>query len=355
MKSNNSFILCFVLTVILLSGCSNIELEQEFTENDVSQLSSSNDSFVHSQKLKYISNSSEVVKSSVPFTLVKAFIPDEKYINEYEVKNEGLTYLTLEEGETSLKGDLVVENGQEEEVDFKAMFMQGDTVSEVKAEGSKKWSKVLQYEVPPQTSVRLPVEIKIKRDAMQELSFIPIDSYKGKEDVANEELSNHRFFLQLGDVSIGEEAISEQSFTLTKNQLSSINNYFPTPYWAGQEGEKVQFKEDEGELLPEEAISGVTLSEIPYSTSVDLVVFDEFGNSKVLKSEVPISKNQEKYVEFDKGIVDSLNELKGRQFLKVTSNREESILSDMRMVKENKKPFPTAYQSIIEFHPNSNK
>jgi len=43
-----------------------------------------------------------------------------------------------------------------------------------------------------------------------------------------------------------------------------------------------------------------------------------------------------------------------RQYIMITNNREENMLADIRAFSQNKKPFPTSYQGIIELHPLQN-
>ncbi|MGR9049750.1 hypothetical protein ACQ4XT_14095 [Halobacillus faecis] len=339
------------LIIIALSGCSGEKLNNEFSGDDVSVLSSGDPALEESKNLELLNKSDQVAESSVPFTLVKAFVPDDDYKNETSVKGEEFTFLTLPKNKDYLTGNIIVENNKDENVEMQAIFMQGDHTAKVRPEEDEKWSRSIKYEVPPKTSITLPVEISIQQEGQEELSFIPLADLSDKEKIGNENVSNYRFFLQLGDVSIDNGKLEDHSFTLSEEQMSTLKDPYPSPSWSTDGGEPVKFYENNDELTTKNSIEGITLNPVPYSTSVDVVHFDEHGNSTVLKKDVVLKENESKSIPFDQATIESLYEKDRRQFIKVTNNRGKDILADLKALDHGSKPFPTSYQGIIELHP----
>ncbi|SDP17096.1 hypothetical protein [Halobacillus aidingensis] len=348
MKRNLMFI---ILIIIVLSACSDGQLNNEYSEKDVATLSNDGTVLEGSKDFELLSKSDQIAESSVPFTLVKAFVPDDDFKNEITVRGEAFTFLTLPENKDHLTGNIIVENNKDEKVEMQALFMQGDRTAKVRPKEDEKWSTSIKYDVPPKTSITLPVEISIEKEGQGELSFIPLEDLADKEQIGNENVSNYRFFLQLDDVTIDNEKLKPLSFTLSEEQMSSLKDPYPSPSWSTNNGEAVKFYEKNEQLFTKKRIQGITLNTLPYSTVIDVVHFDEHGNSTVLKEDIVLKENESKYLPFEKETIEKLYEKDRRQFIKVTNNREENILADMKALDNGSKPFPTSYQGIIELHP----
>lgn len=333
-------------------GCSNDVLNKQFDEEDVTYLSNENNIFDSGKELKLLNQSDQVATSSIPFTLVKAFIPDDSYVKTMNIQgSESFTYLTLAHGKSAISGKVVVENSTDEAIEFQAVFLQGNKATEFKPKDSKEWSKSLNFSVPSKTSMSLPVEVAINKEGMQELSFVPIEKVPSNEKLSNETINNFRFFLQLDDVNIDNNSLEEQSFELNNEQIASLKNPLPSPEWYGKDKKEVTFIEEDGEFFSKQSVEGIKLNQIPYSTSVDVVLFDEYGNSSLIKENVSIKKNEESYISLNEDLINEMYDEKMRQYIMVTNNREEDILADIRALKDKQKPFPTSYQGIIELHP----
>ncbi|UOQ83599.1 hypothetical protein [Gracilibacillus salinarum] len=348
-------LIILISITFLTIGCSNNELNKQYSDSDVKFLSSKSDVLNRSEKLELLNQSDQMATSSVPFTVAKAFFPDDEFVNKITIqKGESFTYLKVPNGRNSITGEIVVENAKNEDIELQVIFMQGNNSVKVRPKEAVEWSRSLNFQVPSKTSISLNVEITIDKESFQEFSFIPIEKVPSDQKLGNETITNSRFFLQLDDVTIKNKSLEEQSFKLNDNEINSLKNLLPTPTWFDENKNDIKFISDKGEFFSKRPVKGIKLDAIPYSTKVDILLFDEYGNSSLIKENVSVEKNKENYISISDKVINDMYAQDMRQYIMVTNNREENILADIRALIQKQKPFPTSYQGILELHPLKN-
>lgn len=102
-------------------------------------------------------------------------------------------------------------------------------------------------------------------------------------------------------------------------------------------------------------IKGLKFDEVPYNTTIDLLLVDEFGNTNLIAKNIKVRKNEVTFYEIDQNYLSEMYKKSTRQFLLIMNNREERIIADLKTIELNKKPFPTSFQRVIEFYKSNNQ
>lgn len=343
------FSLISFILILILTGCASDVLENDFNERDIKQLTRSDEALEFSMNTTLLDKSDEIAESSISFNLAKGFIPDEEYKNTMNVQGEEVLYLHTSKDHSQLTGEIIVENMQEEKVEFQTLFLQGNKVAKIRTSDEDEWNPSVRYEVPANSTVNLSIEIDWDINGMQELIFLPIE--KTEENLyGNANLSNFRFFVQNKDINIGQKLLDEQTFQLEKNMQFEDINFYPSPSWYGENKDEMIFREEDNQLYSEKPVEGLVLDAIPYSTSVDVLYIDEYGNSSLIEEDIKIKKNEKTFISIESKLLEEMYSHSGRQFFMVLNNREEKILADLRTLDKKRKPFMTSYQGVLEFY-----
>jgi len=345
LKNYNFLILAFV---ILITGCSFGNEENNITGKNLLYLDSSSESVIISKDMSILADSQSVANSSTPFTQVKAFIPNEKYTQYMEVQGENFLYIKVPKNDSIISGELVFENNSKETILTQTLFLQGNKNVKIKPSNTKKWVPAINYSVQPYSSVKIKIDIQWDLNGMQELTFFPIDKTSKGNRYNGGNLSNYRFFVQSKDMTIGKDLLEKQSFKLNESELNSNLNLVPFPSWINKENKEIDVITENDITLTNEKISGIKLEEIPYNTEFDVVFIDEFGNSTLLAENVKAQKKKSTFVQFDTTAINEMYSINGRGFIVVFNNRDKEIMADLRSLDTMQKPFFTSYQGILE-------
>ncbi|MBO0994150.1 hypothetical protein [Bacillus sp. SD088] len=345
MKVYKFFIL---LLLLFLIGCSTTNTDETYSEIDLLQPTADNESVLISDKLTLLEQSSEVVTATVPFTQVKAFVPNEEYKQFEKVQGEDFLYLKLPKNKSFISGRLIYENNTEEEMIIQSLFLQGDKSVNIKLSKSKNWGQSIKYNVPPHSSVSIDIDIKWDINGMQELTFFPIDQTSDSDRYNGGNLSTYRYFVQSKNISVDNDLLKRQSFTI--KELSDEQNFVPILSWIDKNKQEPRLSVENDTLVTEEEIKGIKLEKVPYDTKVDLLLVDELGNSSLLVKNLTILKNEETFFDIEPNQIKEINKSKNKQFVLVFNNREEEMLADLKALDLNKKPFFTSYQGVLEFY-----
>lgn len=345
------YVLC--LSLILLSfGCANNDSENVASKGDVIELDQNSNNVEVSKEMDYLDKSSDIAETPVPFTQFKAFIPDEKNSDYLKVKDESVLYLKLSNITSSISGRLEFENNTENPMEIQTLFFQGNEVAKIKLVNESEYHNAIKYKVEPFSAVKIDIDIKVNKNGENELTFFPLD-LTGLADFyngANNGIS--RFYLDVNEENEENVSFEKHSFTLDQKEMENIENIFPIPYWVDENQENIREKYIDNKVFVEKKISGLKLVAIPYETEVDIILIDEFGNTSVLKEKVKVSKNRETYIPIESDVLKEIYNNKHKQFLIILNNRGDEIITDLRAIDMDKKPFPTTYNSIIQIYKN---
>ena len=333
----------------LLFSCSNLQSSESLNENDILKADNEKYKIQTSSEYSYLTSSSEIADSTTPFTQVKAFIPSESYSQELLVQDEPFIYLKVPSDTSIIAGEVVYENATEQPMKVRSLFLQGNSIAKVRLTNSKEWKSSAEYEVKANSSVSLEVEISWENTGMQELTFFPLDQTSDPSRYEGGSLSTYRFYVQSKDTTISDDLMKKQSNNLTLTDINDID-FFPVPSWLGKSKEPVEYNIVDDQLIIKDSLEFLELASVPYNTSVDILMIDEFGNVDVLKENISILKNVKTLIEISKLNIEESPGNRGRRFLLVTNNREE-ILADLKTLDLRKKLFSTSYQGLIEVFP----
>ncbi|MET1180642.1 hypothetical protein ABG775_22175 [Peribacillus simplex] len=339
-----------LLLLLIISGCSNSSDTNLYDEKDILQLTSNNKSTIVSKDMDLLNKSDKVATSSTPFTQVKAFIPNDEYIQYEKVQGEEFLFLKIPKNKSFISGKVKYENNTKEKMVIQTLFLQGNKNAQIKTADSSSWKPAMIYDIPPYSSVTINLDIKWDVDEMQELTFFPIDQTSTMNRYNGGSLSNYRFFVQSKNISMDKKLINDQSFTLDQKELSNQQNFYPIPTWIGSDNKESKLVDKNNKLLTEEEVEGIKLAAIPYKTKVDVLLIDEFGNTSVLAEKVDIDENKPTFVHIEPNKLKEMYEDKSRKFIFIINNREKEILADLKTLDLQKKPFSTSYQGVIEFY-----
>lgn len=313
--------------------------------------SKKNKSIKVSKEMKQLEKAANIADSSVPFTQVKAFIPAEKNSGYLNIQDNNILYLKPQKGVSIISGSLVFENNTENPMEVQSLFFQGKKIAQIKLSSSSIYNNVINYTVPPFTSSTIEIDLKVNLDGDEEIIFLPLDFTATKDFYNGANLAISRFFLDLGKKKEIND-FKEHTFTLSQQDLERIENIFPVPYWVDEDKKDIKMKVEDNSVATTKKISKLKLAAIPYETKVDILIIDEFGNSSVLKNDVRVIKDKDTFVSIEDDIINELYNNQARQFLILLNNREEELITDLKAMADNKKPFPTTFNSIIEFYKN---
>lgn len=345
------YLLLTIIMCIFLIGCVNKEENTNLIDKNVLQLQSNNQDVKVSDKMELLEKSAEVADSSVPFTQVKSFIPDEQNTSYIKIQDFDVLYMDLDRNSPKISGKLIYENNTEHDMDIRALFFQGDQIAKTKLENSDEYSSAIHYKVPPFKSVTIDIDIEIDLNGDEELTFFPLDL------TANEDFYNGangaiaRFYLAIDNIKTQKQDLKKQSFILTEEEFQQMNNIFPIPSLIDENKEEIKYDFIDNELFLNKRINGLTFAPIPYDTTLDLILMDEFGNTSVLYEKVEVLKNENTFLMFSEDILKKIDNT-NRQFILILNNRNSEMLDDLYAIDNELKPFSTTFNSIIEIYKN---
>lgn len=345
---NNLFYTFMICLTIIISGCSDIKNSQD-KETPLELTSSSKDVEV-SNNMSFLKGTTEVVESANEFTQVKAFIPNEEYLQYEKVQGEDFQFIRLPENDSLISGSLIFENNTDENMKIQTLFLQGNKRAQIKTGSSEEWSSSILYDVPPKSSVKISIDINWDEKGMEELTFFPLDHTSSIDRYNGGNLSTFRYFVLDKDVSISQEAIKTQSFEL--EDLQDINNFIPIPTWIGIDKEDIEYIIKDEVLFTKGKISGLKLEPIPYDAEVDVLLIDEFGNSSILLQDVEILKDQSTIIDLSSAVLEKMNKSPNKNYIMIFNNRGIELLADLKALNMELKPFSTSSQTVIEFYKN---
>lgn len=345
------YFLC--ISLILLSfGCTKNDSKHVANPKDVIEVNESENNIQVSKEMDFLEESSNIADTSVPFTQFKAFIPDKKNSDDLIIKDEKVLYLKLIKSSSEISGRLDFENNTEKTMEIQSLFFQGNKVAKIKLSDENNYHNAIKYKIAPFSSATIDIDIKIDKNGEEELTFLPLDLtttddfYNG----ANNAIS--RFYLDLDEKTEKKLSFEKHSFSLDQKEMENIRDIFPIPYWVDENKKNIKEKYKNDKVYLENKISGLKLVKIPYETEIDVILIDEFGNTSVLEEKVKISKNEETYIPIKSDTIKEIYNNKNKQFLLLLNNRGEEIVTDLTALDMDKKPFPTTYNSIIQFYKN---
>ncbi|MDQ0859825.1 hypothetical protein [Bacillus sp. V2I10] len=346
-----------VITLFLLLVLTSCKTDEEAVDRkmnnkeDLLYLNKDNESVIVSKKMEMLNESHKVAStSSGDFTKVLSFVPNDEYIKKQSVRGDEISYLKLPISKSTMSGKLIYENNTKDNITVQPIFLQGNDNILIKPSSSSKWVPSILYDVPPHTSITINIDLKWGKNGMQELTFFPLEKTSDVYRYNGSILSSYRFFAQSEDINLTKEMLQDQSFSLEQNKMTSEQNYFPEPDWIGENNNALDYLIKKDSPLTSDKINGLKFDAVPYNTTFDLLLVDEFGNSSLLKEDVKIKKNKTTYVALDQTDLNKMYKKSIRQFIFIMNNREEKIMADIKAVELNIKPFPTTYQRVIEFY-----
>lgn len=341
-----------IIILLLLTSCKpeTEEVGAKLNSNeDILFLKEENKNVTVSKNMELLNKSDKVATSSDgAFTKVLSFIPNDEYLQFETVRGDEFTYIKLPKSKSIISGKLVYENNTKKNIIVQSIFLQGNKNIEIKPTTSSKWVPSIRYDVPPYTSIRIDIDLKWDKNGMQELSFFPLEKNSDVYRYNGSILSSFRYFVQSKDININKEMLQEQAFNLKK--MTSEQNYFPEPDWIGENKNDLEYSIKEDVPSTNEKINGLKLDIVPYNTTIDILLVDEYGNSSLIAENVKVIKNKATFINIPKGDLNKMDKKSTRQFLLIMNNREERIMADVKTVGLNKKPFPTSFQRVIEFY-----
>lgn len=343
--------------VIIISGCSNIKelnIENSQDKESLLELTSSSKDIEISSNMEFLKGSEEVVDSLNKFSQVKAFIPNENYLQHERVKEDYFQFISLPENHSLISGKLIFENNTEENMKVQSLFLQGNKKAMIKTTSSQEWSSSILYDVPPKSSVKINIDIKWDEKGMPELTFFPLDHTSAIDRYNGANLSTFRYFVLDKVFSIDRKVLEEHSFEL--ENLEDIENasFYPIPTWIGIDNEEIEYIVKNETLFTKEKVSGLKLDAVPYDTEVDLLLIDEFGNTTVLFQNVKIHKYKSTIVDLSTETLEKMSRDHNKNYIMIINNRGVEMLVDLKSLDRDLKPFSTSYQSIIQFYKNQN-
>lgn len=287
------------------------------------------------------------------YTQVLGFLPNEAYLESIKVMNVSFPYIKLNKNQRYIMGTIVFENKTKGNMNVQSFFMQGNKAAKVKMNNSNEWAYSILYDVQPESSVEININVEWDKDGMNELIFFPLE-HSGIEGLYNGQASTiQRYFVMGNDDTLINDDIYNQAFDLDSKSLENIN-VSPVPKWIGKNKQELEYMINDDTLVTNIPIEGMKLEPVPYNTDVDIVKIDEKGKSSILMEQVKVKKNKPTYIYFDSQQLKELRRSNNRNFLLILNNREEELLSDVKAVDLELKPFPTSSQAVIEFYKKRN-
>ncbi|MGI8382533.1 hypothetical protein ACR0S4_28610 [Priestia megaterium] len=335
----------------ILCGCEDNNSKQVLGGEGVINLNSRNSDSIHiSKEMNELKTASEVAESDVPFTQFKGFVPNKKNSDYITIKGEDILYVKPVDEPQIISGSLIYENNTKNPMEIQSLFLQGNEVAKIKLSSESSYHNALKYKVSPFSSVTIEVDIKVKKHGESELTFFPFDLTASNDfyNGANNAIS--RFYLDVNEQGKGSHSFKSHSFSLKQEEMENIENIFPLPYWVDSNKQDIKEVFKDNKVYMKKRISGLKLMAIPYETKVDVLLVDEFGNISIIAENKGISKNKGTYIPIENHTIKEIYNSKQRQFLLILNNRGEEMITDLNAVNQDMKPFPTTYNSIIEFH-----
>ncbi|MDI3312328.1 MAG: hypothetical protein QJR05_13000 [Thermoanaerobacterium sp.] len=339
MRTKFFYLTILIFTLFIISSCSN------------NSTKGSSDIQI-SNEFKLLDASEDVLDDSEKYSQVKAFIPNENNIEYLNIKGDKYSYIKIKNTESVIKGKIILENNTDSNMKIKSFFIQGNKIAKVKTSKSKEWKSSVLYDVEPKSSVEISIDIQWDKEGEKEITFFPLDYTSPNDRYNGGNLSTVRYFVLDDDININKDMLAKQSFQL-ETEINEVQNFFPIPSWIGNDNNEVEFIVKEEKLYTKTPISGLKLEPVPYDTDIDVLLIDEQGNMSTLFQNLKISKNKPTLIHLDPETLQKVNESNKKYYFILVNNRGLDILLDMKAVDLGLKPFPTTYQSIIEFYKKS--
>ena len=339
------FLFMITLVFIILVGCSadeTLQINSSKSEQVITDIKTTNE-------FRLLDSSKDIIESSEQFSQVKAFIPDSNYMESQNVQDGKFSYIKLEKNQSTVLGKIILENKTNNYMEIQSFFIQGNKIAQVKTINSEKWNFYVTYNVKPNSSVEISVEIKWDNEGINELTFFPLDHSSPIDRYNGGNLSLIRYFVLDNKININNTDLINQSFNL--DNKSEISGFFPIPSWVGNDDKEVEYVVEQEKIFTKNPISKLKLDAIPYDTEIDILLIDELGNISLMFEKVKIKKNQSTLIPLDSEV---LNELNIKKYFIILNNRGKDMLFDMKALDLKLKPFTTTYQSVIEFYMESN-
>ncbi|WML39630.1 hypothetical protein RCG19_21040 [Neobacillus sp. OS1-2] len=341
-----------IIILLMLTSCQtkNDEVGGKLnSKEDILYLKVDDKNVTVSKNMELLNKSDKVATSSEgAFTKVLSFIPNDEYLRFETVRGDKFSYIKLAKSKSVISGKLVYENNTKKNINVQSIFLQGNKNVEIKPASSSKWTPSIGYDVPPYTSIKIDIDLKWDKNGMQELTFFPLEKNSDAYRYNGSILSSYRYFVQSKDININKEMLQEQAFSL--KEMTPEQNYFPEPDWIGKNNKDLEYSIEEKVPLTNEKINGLKLEVVPYNTTIDILLVDEYGNCSLIAENVKVIKNKPTYINIHKDDLHKMYKKSTRKFLLIMNNREESIMADVKTIEINKKPFPTSFQRVIEIY-----
>ncbi|MBM7644969.1 hypothetical protein JOD45_001178 [Scopulibacillus daqui] len=249
-----------------------------------------------------------------------------------------------------ITGKMYIENKTNKKQTFTFVFLQGNKTAKIKT-GHSHWAPAAILEASPDEHIEVPIKINWKPSEGEELTIFPINQTDKTDQYNGAALGLVRFFVSKSKhPTVSKKMIDQQAFQLPKNFNPEKHSLLPVLDWYKQASHPVKFIEKNGELFSKGKVESLRIRPLPYHTSVDIVLVDEYGNTEELAKHVKINKEESHEIKLDKSILNHVYKMEQRQFIVAFNNRNKKILADAKAVDKMKKPVPTTSQSVIELY-----
>ncbi|AUS09195.1 hypothetical protein C1X05_10415 [Laceyella sacchari] len=295
----------------------------------------------------------KVVEEPEIFNVNFSFRPDKKWIDTISVQGERFTFLKNTNHAHELTGKLIFDNATKKDIPYTLIALQGNSIANIKMK-SGGWKSSIHVISKSDATVEVPVSIQWNPNGAEELTIFPMERTKSMEyqryDGFN--LSLIRLFVQ-NDKSrtLDPKLVEKQSFQIPANFQEKGLELYPIPSLIDENHKPTKLIPKNNQFYIKNKVAGLHMAPIPYDTRVSLIWIDEDGNTKLVAESIPINKEKETIVPFEKSLVESMNKNGKRQFIMIFSNRNREILADAIALQQKKKMGLTTWQNVIEIYP----
>lgn len=328
--------LLIILVLCLLIGCTSTENSSGlYSEDNIFKLQVDSSSML-SNDFTLIDEANSIMESTSHINFALSFKPDDKYKGLINIFEEEFEFIDIDNSNL-IQGTYTVNNSTDRDINITLLFMQGNKNAPI-IMSENQMATGINFTTLSNSSLEIPIELKWNIEGASELIIIPIvhDSkiieYNGKN------LGITRLFVKNNDMEITEEDLKNQTFLLP-DDFNPKDTYL-LPF--------LSFIEERGDASTNTKIRGIKLPPLPYSTVYDFLLVDEFGNAKLIKQDVNIEENKKKEIIFNDQIMGDIYSTKQRQFIIMLNNRGKDMISDLKALELNRKPFVTSFIGIIE-------
>lgn len=239
-------------------------------------------------------------------------------------------------------------DNQLEDSKIQLIALQGNKIARMKHTEQQAWHRAMDIPIPQKARGEINFFIEWDTNGSEELIIFPI-KYQNPYSYMGAHPGVVRLFLGKEDRYGYSEEILEKYAVPTDTKGKKL---VPSLSWVDETQKTVLVHVNKNnQPYIEKETNKLSISELAYDTSIDLLYVSELGEIEVLQKRLLLKKNEVTLIEIPETKMNNYGKKRIRQFLFIINHRDEQLIQDYLAVSKGYKMQSTNFQQVIEIYP----